>query len=78
MIKGLTIERSRLFEVLLKRSGVAHLILIGTPGVGKSYLLNKLAQHLIDSGTEIYFIEADRYSIESIEDFSQKAGLRGT
>jgi hypothetical protein len=76
---GEWIERPELAQILhhARLGGDGPLVLLGAPGAGKSALLARAAQHLVDEGAIVLAIKADRLprSVDSLDALARELGL---
>jgi hypothetical protein len=77
MIKGIEINRLALVDAIIEEIMAGFLLVLGEPGIGKSHTLNAIAQILIKRKYEVFFIEADRYELKSMQDFNAELKLPG-
>lgn len=69
------IDRSTLLTELIKFSQDGSGLVVGNPGVGKSYLLSQLKTHYLDSGVVSFLIKIDNLREATDEAIQDELGL---
>lgn len=71
----INIDRSDLFSNLLKFSQGGSGLVVGNPGVGKSYLLSQLKNHFLNSGIVCFLLKIDNLSEATDSAIQNELGL---
>ena len=71
------ISRDELYSVLEKSIKNDDLLVVGMPGVGKTYSMELMAQKFIDDGYEVFYLEADKYISSTIVEFNENIKIKG-
>ena len=71
------IERKKLLDILEKTVNAGHLIVIGDPGSGKTWLLNELETILYEKQIPVLLLGVNEIVANSIKDIGKHIGIKG-
>ena len=69
------IKRDKLLSSFIGTIKKGSLLVVGDPGIGKSWLLKQALENISSEGIPHFFIQVDAIDVKSVADFKKALGL---